>query len=391
MGKRLAAMPRKEDDGWTEFSGLQGIRRQVSHNFDGGDAIVAVRVQDHVVLRQTPTGRLRATATIYETQGRPFHSLTVQKWNGEGRPEQAFALNAVECRKLIEFIERIKVTTLDRASGFWVQDKENKTVLVADDIDLAALEAAARYDPQTAEAMARFVEQEYSLRDLQAVAYRREQLAHFHRLLSDEVFRAEQRQAAGGPEKLWQKFFEKNPWIFGYGLTYMPLAKLSGKSLEAYIQGKGIGSVGKEADAVMKSNALISGLAVVEIKSPFETRLLDPKPEREGVYHPTRELSAAVAQVQVSVQMAVEGFRHSLRIESPGGDKTGEELHFVQPRAFLVAGHLSQLTGEHGVNDQKYRSFETFRRSLHSPEIFTFDELYERARHIVEYEPPADV
>src|SRR3569833_1199666 len=118
-------MSRKHEDGWTEFSGLQGIRRQVSHTFEGDDAIMAVKVQDHVVLRQTPTGRLRATATIYETAGRPFHSLTVQRWNGAGKPEQYFALNAVECRKLIEFIERIKVTTLDRASGFWVEDKQN--------------------------------------------------------------------------------------------------------------------------------------------------------------------------------------------------------------------------------------------------------------------------
>jgi len=37
-----------------------------------------------------------------------------------------------------------------------------------------------------------------------------------------------------------------------------------------------------------------------------------------------------------------------------------------------------------GVNQERYRSFELFRRNTTSPEIITFDELYERARFIVE-------
>ena len=32
----------------------------------------------------------------------------------------------------------------------------------------------------------------------------------------------------------------------------------------------------------------------------------------------------------------------------------------------------------------RYRSFETFRRNLHQPEILTFDELLYRARFIVD-------
>jgi len=117
------------------------------------------------------------------------------------------------------------------------------------------------------------------LRDLKAVAYRRTELQHFKRLLEDRVFREEQRKNHSGPEKLWQAFFERNPWIFGYGLSYMPLEKLNGRSLETYITGRSIGSPGKETDALMKSNALISGMSVVEIKT-FETRLLDSNSAR---------------------------------------------------------------------------------------------------------------
>lgn len=384
-------MSKKYEDDMTDVSGplrprrrSQGWRREFSHMFDGGGALMAVKVQNQVVLHETPTGRLRLTASIYEKEGRPFESLTVQRWDGEGRPLDYFALNTKECRKFLEFVDRIKRTTFDRVGGFRVRDNENKTVLLAEDIDFAAL--VGRFDPTQVEALAKIAE-ENSLRDLQAVAYRRAQLEHFKRLLNDKAHREEERQKYKGPEKLWQVFFERNPWIFGCGLSYLPLGKLSGRTLEAYLRGASIGGVGKEADAVMKSNALISAICVAEIKSPFDHHLLDDKPERAGVYHPSRELSAAVAQVQVSVQMAVEEYGHSLAVEAKDGERTGEELHFVQPRAFLVVGHLGEFKGEFGTNNQKYRSFEVYRRSLSSPEILTFDELYERARHIVEFGP----
>lgn len=48
-----------------------------------------------------------------------------------------------------------------------------------------------------------------------------------------------------------------------------------------------------------------------------------------------------------------------------------------------VVGSLAAFVGEHGVNQEQYRSFELFRRNTVTPEILTFDELYERAKFIV--------
>ena len=225
------------------------------------------------MIRATPSGRLRITGTVYETPDRPFESLTIQRWDGENQPLESVSLNAEQTIKFIEFVHRIKTTSLEVASKFKIYDKHIGTVITGEDIDLAKLEAAAKHDPAQAEVLAKFVE-EFSLRDLKAIAYRRGELAHFERLLRDEAFRDEQRATHGGPEKLWQAFFERNPWIFGYGLTYLPLRKLDGRALEQFIQGRSIAGFGKEADAIMKSNALISGLTVVEIKTPYELRTL---------------------------------------------------------------------------------------------------------------------
>jgi hypothetical protein len=66
------------------------------------------------------------------------------------------------------------------------------------------------------------------------------------------------------------------------------------------------------------------------------------------------------------------------------GDPTGEEAYNYAPKSFLVVGNLDQFVGDHGVNEEQHRSFELFRRNTATPEIITFDELYERARFIVQ-------
>ena len=60
-------------------------------------------------------------------------------------------------------------------------------------------------------------------------------------------------------------------------------------------------------------------------------------------------------------------------------------IYNYQAKSFLVIGSLNEFVGEHGINEDKLRSFELLRKNTTSPEIITFDELYERARFIVEH------
>src|SRR5690606_22497214 len=61
--------------------------------------------------------------------------------------------------------------------------------------------------------------------------------------------------------------------------------------------------------------------------------------------------------------------------------------YLFEPKAFIVVGSLREFLREAEVSKPKFGSFELFRRNLSNPEIITFDELYERARHIVEHSP----
>ena len=75
--------------------------------------------------------------------------------------------------------------------------------------------------------------------------------------------------------------------------------------------------------------------------------------------------------------------RTKLTGKSQGGAQLARTRHNYMPKSFLVVGSVEQFIGEHGVNEDRHRSFELFRGNPLRPEIVTFDELYQRARFIV--------
>jgi hypothetical protein len=133
----------------------------------------------------------------------------------------------------------------------------------------------------------------------------------------------------------------------------------------------------------MKTQARINSLCFVEIKR-HDTPLLARTPYRADAWPPSPDLSGGVAQVQATLQGALEDIGRKIATYDDAGDPTGETLFNVEPKSFLVIGSLDEFVGEHGINESKFRSFEMYRRHTRRPDIITFDELLYRARFIVE-------
>jgi hypothetical protein len=95
------------------------------------------------------------------------------------------------------------------------------------------------------------------------------------------------------------------------------------------------------------------------------------------------ELTGGIAQIQKTVQKSIENIKTKTQIKNKDGELTREELYLYQPKSFLVIGSLNEFIGQNGINEDKFSSFELFRKNIFNPEIITFDELYERAKHIV--------
>ena len=99
-------------------------------------------------------------------------------------------------------------------------------------------------------------------------------------------------------------------------------------------------------------------------------------------------MAGAIAQVQATVAIAMHKLHGMQRMVDEDGNPTGEDIFNFQPRAFIVIGSLSEFMSEHGVNQDKLRSFELYRTSITGIDILTFDELHERTKFIVETAKP---
>ena len=194
---------------------------------------------------------------------------------------------------------------------------------------------------------------------------------HAKRQEALEEFRINMGRRQGEP--WWQDFFERNTWIFGYGLKYQILKPIQA---QPYYGGTNVTGTGAErGDFLQHTEADSKFTVLVDIKKP-ETLLLTGKLYRNGAWVLGEDLIGGVSQLQANCRRwEVQGSRTDENRET----LAEQGILTVQPKGVLVIGHTKQLT----QTGQKI-SFELFRRNVINPEIVTFDELYERAKYIVE-------
>jgi Domain of unknown function (DUF4263) len=335
-----------------------------------------------ISLRITDGGRQEIVAKFYEDT-RGVSTLQIQRYTVEsGSPHNTyFTFTNDEIAVLYNFLQNIALLPLRDDASARLDDKFVSNLVLTREQALSLLAS----QPDLVEELTRT---QVSARDVAELGRRRSQLSEFSQLLDDDEHFERQRRQLGpnkGPEAVWQAFFERNTWIFGYGLNYVLNSPLDGAKLETAVKGHDFLGAGKRVDALLKTQGLISALSFGEIKT-HKAELLKrvAQPYRKECWQVSDELAGGVAQVQRSVQTSLTNIQSKVELKDSQGDPTGETLFMYQPRSFLVIGSLSEFRVPNGINEEKYSSFELFRRSLNAPEIVTFDELYERAKYIVE-------
>lgn len=171
-------------------------------------------------------------------------------------------------------------------------------------------------------------------------------------------------------EKNWQNFFEKNTWIFGYGLRYQILRVIQSQpDYGGWLVNR---TGGQRGDFLASTEAEKKFTCLVEIKKP-DSPLLYPIKYRNGAWRISDELAGAISQIQgYCAQWEISGSRTDQNRDYLEG------IYTISPKGIIIIGRTADLD-----DYSKLNSFERFRRELHSPEIITFDELYERAKYIV--------
>lgn len=174
-------------------------------------------------------------------------------------------------------------------------------------------------------------------------------------------------------ENYWQDFFEVNKWIFGYGLNYKILRQEQTQSNYGGTRVDGTG--GERGDCLTSTKGDIGFTVLVEIKTPFTPLLQGIKPQRNGAWSLSKELTDGLTQLQANKSTwEIKGSR-----EEDNRDRLeNENIFTVTPNGILVIGRLNKLE----TRDEK-GTFHRFRQSVHGIEVITFDELLKRAEFIV--------
>lgn len=293
--------------------------------------------------------------------------------------KDVFSLSHQEAQRLIELLKNLDHIPVEGAEGQRVDDDLVRELFNTPE----ALLQLYRRDRQQ---FRRLITDDAAARDVVALARRRAEVDRFRRLLDEPDFFAMEQEKAPGrkPERVWQDFFEENPWILGTGLSGQLFTSWDQKRLEQVVGGASIVQEGKRVDALMRTSGVIRWLTFAEFKT-HETQLLAPR-YRSGAWPPHQDLVSGVAQAQTTVQRAVREIGDALPSRAPDGSVIPKEMAYLtRPRSYLLVGHLGQLLGDDGgPHPEKIRSFELFRRNLAEPEIVTYDELLARAEWVVQ-------
>ncbi|MFL0169701.1 Shedu immune nuclease family protein [Tenacibaculum maritimum] len=310
-----------------------------------------------IALRVTPNGTQEIKAKYYE-DSKGIFNLTIQKFTTEtGSPHNTyFSFRGNEIKTLVNFIKN--------ASSLPTEDKYNK-----------------KFD------INEIVKSNLTKEEIINLSYRKQQIDVFEKLLKDENYFNQRKKELGinrGIESVWQDFFERNTWIFGYGLDYIFNSPINNKKLEQVVSGYNFNNSGKRIDALMKTRGIINSFCFGELKT-HKTKLLKEvkDPYRGESWAISDELAGAISQTQKSVQKSIKELTTKVEIKDKTGNLTGEQIFIYQPKSFVIIGNLSEFKNDSGINEDKFSSFELFRQNQISPEIITFDELFERAKYII--------
>ena len=336
-----------------------------------------------VTLIRRDTGKFtpRLEFSVRDTSNKAIKSVDEPIADGETRTIKA-RVDLTECHeelwKLVHFLEAFQEIDLPE-SRFRIVSEDQAEIA-------KALKLAPRN--QAIAAIRRGLDGGVTEADIDLLTDRKGSLREFETVLTDAAA-FEQKRIELGPNKtaedVWQDFFERNQWIFGYGLKLISCEGLDNSKLEQIALGSGrISGSGNRIDALMKTRGEISSLLFCEIKTP-DARLTMDGEYRADVYSPAKDLRGGVAQVQKAIhKVSLAVSETHKQLTGRGGSPTGEIVTVVRPRGVVVIGRLSEFEDPFGVNYERFSSFELYRNGLQGLEVLTFDELLERARFIVE-------
>jgi hypothetical protein len=340
-------------------------------------------------LYETTGGKQKIQATVLETENDVkvpviyISRINVKTGKIACSGEQQICLYPEVAEKLYYFIGKIKSIDYSNPGGFKIAAESLKELQNNPISNTDSYFSALKKHPGRAEIVEKLLATgAITSKDIVNTSFRKKELNIFKMLIDNcdywKKYAFDNCITDKKEEKVWQTFFEKNEWIFGYGLDYRFQTILQRESHVSDVELDGSNTV--IADYLLGDKKFTT---FVEIKKP-STPLFGAVKNRSNSWRLSNDVVHSVSQI---LEQKASGL---IKLDKQQYNSSGNPINqkAYDSKVILVMGHWKQL--EESINELeseiKKRTFELFRNDSRNIEILTYDELYDRARYIVEGE-----
>jgi hypothetical protein len=353
--------------------------RYVRMVLEDNDQLLVGEIEGALCLRLTGEKRKTQVSAIVTSDHQHIRRLTLETFKSragewyKAYESDSFSFREDEFRQLIRFLDQMKFVDATNQDTFQVEDISTGTgrrlIVDADDRGVIARVKALPHEQRAAVLDA--LQRDLSVEEVNILLGRRKGLDQFERQMTLSEW----------SELQWQDFFDREQWVFGYGLDYR-IMRAFGREVTV----GGVGTDNRNKPLLDFLQTFMDYTVLVEIKRP-DTEIFKKKSgssARSGTWEFTPQFIGAVTQI---LEQKAEWTVFAQSGENYNRE-TGEELaaRTRNAKAILVFGSSAEFgrTGTPRDANIKRDTFELFRRETRSIDIVTFDELLERARFITQ-------
>jgi hypothetical protein len=349
--------------------------RQVKMVIEGNDKVHLGEIEGVLCLRLTGNVRKTQVSALVTQDDKGIKRLTLQTFKTHGGDwikaveKEEFTFRSDEFNRLLNFLSQIKFIDLSNEENFHVEDISTKAgpKTIIDASDRGIVNRIRDMTEVQRSSLLRILQQSLTPEEINVLLGRKQGLAEYE----------EHMHLLDWPEAQWQDFFDREQWVFGYGLDYRMMRQFD---REMTVGGGGTDNKNKPVIDFLMS--FTDYTVLVEIKTPDTPIFTASRRGRAGTWEFSREFMSAVSQILEQkaewLSFAQTGEHHN---------RAGTDVLKARTRnakSILVIGCRDEFSRSGNTRDANIMrdTFELFRRENRSIDIVTFDELLERARFI---------
>lgn len=347
--------------------------RQVRMVLEGSDSIHLGEIEGALCLRLTGEKRKTQVTALVSQDDQQVKRISLQTFQSrkgdwyQGYEEKEFTFRQDEFHQMVAFLKQIEFVDLSNEDNFQIDDISQeagpKTLIDASDRNI--IEQIRYMGKPQREAALEALRSSLTAEEINVLLGRKQAVQFFKTHLDSSHL----------SELEWQNFFEKEHWVFGYGLDYR-IMKQFGREM---VVGSGGGTDNQNKPLVDFLGTFTDYTVLVEIKRPDTKIFKSSKGGRSGTWEFSSDFVGAVSQI---VQQKAEWL--SFAQSGDHWNKDGEKLkaRTRNAKSVLIFGSRREFSGEHRDAQIKRDTFELFRQESRTIDILTFDELFERAEFL---------